>query len=344
VSTQNPETSVEWIIVDSGSTDGTVEYAREIGARLLPFRRAPFNYCAALNAGAAAATGDLWVMSNNDVEFRSAGSLAALQRVFEAWPILAVLSPGRECDGVDLEFQREWIYGPCWAVRPQAFRAWGGMPESVSGYGYDELWTITRCWELSRALGYLTGWSVLHHGSVTFGDTGANTTPAMRRNLSRLLATLGDEDLDVGAELHPVAESLCRRHIAKAPWLLAVGDEWAASLGAQGFANAKLASTGVQPHNVARVLVQGGDPNARQWLPWLANELMLQPDAQVVGADGIYAARPGAAANLAEAVAIGPPPPPLLPPPPSERTSIRQRLGAYLHDWRHRKTQFPEEW
>ncbi|HEU4752180.1 MAG TPA: glycosyltransferase family 2 protein, partial [Armatimonadota bacterium] len=69
----NPGCRVEWIIVDSGSTDGTREYCERAGARVLPFRSDPFNYCAAINTGAAAATGRLWVIANNDLEMRSTG-------------------------------------------------------------------------------------------------------------------------------------------------------------------------------------------------------------------------------------------------------------------------------
>jgi len=345
VRTTNPDTSIEWVIVDSGSTDGTLDYVAEIGAVLVPFCRQPFNYCAALNAGAAVATGDVWIMSNNDVEFRSAGSLARLEQLFVEWPVLGVVSPTRDSAAADIEFQREWIYGPCWAVRPEAFRAWGGMPEAVSGYGYDELWTIVRCWHVGRALGYLAGWSVLHHGSVTFGPTGANTTAAMRRNLSRLLTELGDRDLDVGSEMQAIADAVCRRHIQHAPLLLALDQRWEAYLPQQGYAGARVCEGAALPQGAARVVVTGADLGARQWLPWLANELMLQPDVGVVGANGVFAIRePEALQQLHAAKAVGPPAPPVVPSPPEERATFRQRLGAYLHDWRHRKARLPEEW
>jgi glycosyltransferase involved in cell wall biosynthesis len=329
----NPEAAVEWVIVDSGSTDGTPEYLREIGARLVSCRSEPFNYCAALNAGAAVASGDLWIMSNNDVELRSPGSLRRLERAFCEWPVLGVLSPGRETGAAEIEFQLDWLYGPCWAVRPGAFRAWGGMPEAVSGYGYDELWTVFQCWRQGLALGYLTGWTVFHHGSVTFGATGGNTAAAMRRNLSRLLAVLDAADLDERPDPDPIISELCRRQRGLAPSRLAVSS--GVDLGVQGYANA--GSDG------ARVELTAG-PGAVQWVPWLANELLLQPDAAAVGADGIYAVRDEAAFDAAKARAVGPPPPPLMPPMPMERTGLRERLAAALHNWRHRKAELPPEW
>jgi len=50
------------VIVDSGSTDGTLALAREHGAEIVPLRRDQFTYGRALNRGFAAARHD-WVLS-----------------------------------------------------------------------------------------------------------------------------------------------------------------------------------------------------------------------------------------------------------------------------------------
>ena len=50
------------IVVDSGSTDGTVELARRHGAEIVPIRKEEFTYGRALNRGFAAARHD-WVLS-----------------------------------------------------------------------------------------------------------------------------------------------------------------------------------------------------------------------------------------------------------------------------------------
>lgn len=52
----------EVIVVDSGSTDRTVQIARDAGARIIEIPRASFTYGGALNTGAAAAGGE-WLVN-----------------------------------------------------------------------------------------------------------------------------------------------------------------------------------------------------------------------------------------------------------------------------------------
>jgi GT2 family glycosyltransferase len=383
----NPEAPVEWIIVDSGSTDGTLEYCSEIGARVARFRSEPFNYCAAVNAGAEQASGDLWIIANNDVEFRSPGDMARLERLFEEWPLLAVVSPGREAGEAELEFLYGSINGACWAVRPSAFRSWGGMPETMSGYGYDEAFTAFQCWRHGLGIGWITGWDVFHHGSVTFGPLAGNVAPALRRNLSRLLLAMDARDLDRGGSPEGIMRRLVRRELERAPWRLALATAPSESawLERQGYANARpvrqnrqlselqrvyaregmsgrflglhrhLAGEGeLFPEGVPQVFGVSAAAAARQWLPWLENELLLRPDARVVGRDGWYAVRPDedtsrfdlreVAECLPSVRQAGPAPPVLMPPLAHKRATLRQRLTSALHAWRHSRVSLPEGW
>ena len=89
----------------------------------------------------------------------------------------------------------------------------------------------------------------------------------------------------------------------------------------------------------------------RQWLPWLANELLLQPDAAVVGEHGVYAVRSGAGGDLdrldermEQARAVGPAAPVVMEPLAAKRATLRQRLSAFLYSWRRRHQRLPEEW
>lgn len=348
----NPEAHVEWVIVDSGSTDGTLEWAEAVGARLVHFRSDPFNYCAAVNAGAEAAAGDLWIIANNDIEFRSTLDLHRVERAFREWPILAVLCPGRAEGEAELEFRFGGLNGACWVVRPDAFRAWGGMPEQMSGYGYDEAFTQIQCWRRGLGFAWLTGWEVFHHGSVTFGPEAGNVTPALRRNLSRLLRVVGAEDLDTADPPARIIERLYAREQAAAPARLLYAGLEPGLWERHGYVNAKASA----PADSGAAWVTG-DPEtaaAAQWLPWLANELLLQPAARIVGTQGWWAVRDRAdlatlesekkTARTLGARAIGPPPPRMMPPLAPRRATLRQRLSALVHTFRQRGKTLPEGW
>ena len=201
--------------------------------------------------------------------------------------------------------------------------------------------------------GWLTGWQVLHHGSVTFGPTGGNTSPALRRNLSRLLAVMGAGDLDTRAGRDAILARLLRRELEGSPVRLAVPNASRAWRQRQAYAGAHAAGSRYLPAGeFAWVCGPMPNPGQRQWLPWLANELLLQPEAEIVGAHGWYALRsrgedqppvltPEQAAN---ARSVGPPAPLLMSRLPPRRRTLRQILSALRHDWRHRNVRLPAGW
>src|SRR4051794_24954760 len=58
---QNSSYELDIVVVDSGSTDGTVEIARSHGARIVDIDPADFDYSKALNVGVEATRGELVV-------------------------------------------------------------------------------------------------------------------------------------------------------------------------------------------------------------------------------------------------------------------------------------------
>lgn len=334
----NPDVDVQWIIVDSGSTDGTVEFCRDNRLERVEFTSTPFNYCAAVNRGAERARGDVWMIANNDLTFRSQGDLRQIEDVFREWPLLSVLSPGRMDGSQGLEFRIDGVNGACWVVRAASIREWGGMPEQLSGYGYDEAFTAVMCWRRGYLLGWLNGWDVLHHGSATFGPEGGNTTPAMRRNLIRLLQILGHGDLDrPGVSASRLVAQVYERERASAPARLEwIGPQF--DVVAQGYVNV---ATHANPSAKLPRLTVDGAPN-RQWAPWAANLLERDPECAAFKWDQVQ--MECGETGIALAPPAGPAPTELLPPVPEKRPTLRQQISARLHDWRNRRNRLPDGW
>lgn len=57
-----PGAEIETVVVDSGSTDGTLELAKAAGARIVHIRKEEFSFGRSLNVGCDAATGDALVI------------------------------------------------------------------------------------------------------------------------------------------------------------------------------------------------------------------------------------------------------------------------------------------
>ncbi|HTE18627.1 MAG TPA: hypothetical protein VK689_09650, partial [Armatimonadota bacterium] len=177
-------------------------------------------------------------------------------------------------------------------------------------------------------------------------------TPALRRNLSRLLTAMDATDLDdPRARPERIMARLTRRERENAPQRLAAPQFSERELLRQGYVNARRLGPDVRSTTAPAVIGHRISRNERQWVPWLANELLLQPEAEAVGTDGWYAVRTGRGSIAAtmEALsrgrrAVGPPPPPMMPPLRPKRPTLRQRVGALLHDWRQRGRDLPAEW
>jgi len=88
----------EIIIVDNGSTDGSVEFLRERGEVSLVENSLNAGYAVAMNRGIQVSRGSFLVLCNTDVIFRP-GSLEALALELETEPLLGGVSPVIETPG-----------------------------------------------------------------------------------------------------------------------------------------------------------------------------------------------------------------------------------------------------
>jgi N-acetylglucosaminyl-diphospho-decaprenol L-rhamnosyltransferase len=197
----------ETIVVDHGSTDGSVEVARRFGARVIEQENLGFG--AGNNAGMRAAGGDYYLLLNSDawvvgdaverlVEFAEAHPAAAvvgprlrnedgtLQRSARGFPtlwrlateyfFLRKLAPcsqllnGFYAGGFDHESVREvdWLYGPALLVRRHAADAVGLFDESFFMFSEETDW----CYRF-RAAGwkilFFPGAEVVHVGGASHG-------------------------------------------------------------------------------------------------------------------------------------------------------------------------------
>jgi L-ascorbate metabolism protein UlaG (beta-lactamase superfamily)/GT2 family glycosyltransferase len=105
---QTPGLGHEVIIVDSGSTDGTLEIAERHGCRILHISREEFSFGRSLNVGCQAARGDILIITSGHCV---PTSTQWLQRLCK--PLLdneANYSFGRQLGGADSHFSEQRIF------------------------------------------------------------------------------------------------------------------------------------------------------------------------------------------------------------------------------------------
>ena len=200
-------------VVDNGSTDGSVERARQHPAVDLIESGSNRGYGGAANLGVARATEEWVLVVNPDIEFEE-GSIDGLLAVADRWPRAGALGPRiHTADGMlypsarelpslgrgighamfgwvwpsnpwTASYRRErrtpvegvvgWLSGACLMVRREAFESVGGFDEGYFMYFED----TDLCARLARA-----GWDVVYAPSATVGHHGGHATS---RNLSAM--------------------------------------------------------------------------------------------------------------------------------------------------------------
>lgn len=204
----------EIVVVDNGSTDGSVELAREKGARTIALERNA-GFAAAVNRGVREARTGLLAVVNNDVRLapdwleRLRGALEDGETYFAAGKLLDEARPERIDGSFDLISRaacpwragRDRADGPAWSVRRRIrlapftaalfraalFEKVGPLDERFESYLEDVDFGL-RC-ALSGCWGVYEPAAVgRHRGSATLGRWHPETVRRLARNQTLLVA------------------------------------------------------------------------------------------------------------------------------------------------------------
>jgi GT2 family glycosyltransferase len=202
--------SVEWLVVDAGSTDGTPDaIERELeGVRV--FRQGNRGFAASNNVALSEAQGRYVLLLNPDVEVRSGtlgelvaamdtrpelGMASVIQRGTEGdllfsirrfpsplrnlgealfaahWPLLRTLQePETRAASYEREGTADWLVGAFLIARREAVEAAGRMDERFFLYSEEIDWCY-RFWQAGWPVGHLPTMTVTHHcGGRSSGD------------------------------------------------------------------------------------------------------------------------------------------------------------------------------
>jgi glycosyltransferase involved in cell wall biosynthesis len=174
---------VEVVLVDSGSTDGTLEIARAHGARIVTIERAEFSFGRSLNRGCEAATGDILVFVSGHCVPTGSDWLAAL-----CAPLLdgrAAYTYGRQIGDDDSNYSERRIFAKYFpdapAIPQEGFfcnNANAAILRSVwAAHRFDEALTGLEDMDLAKRLiaaglrvGYVAAAPVFHHHAETWAQ------------------------------------------------------------------------------------------------------------------------------------------------------------------------------
>jgi GT2 family glycosyltransferase len=202
--------TVEWLVVDAGSTDGTPDAIEEEFSEIEVLRRENHGFAASNNVALALARGRYVLLLNPDVEIRS-GTLAELVAAMDdrpelglasviqrgtardllpsirrfpsplrslgealhaySWPVAQTL---QECEMRRDRYVREgvvdWVVGAFLIARREAIDDVGPMDERFFLYSEETDWCY-RFWKADWRVGHLPQMAVVHHcGTRAHGD------------------------------------------------------------------------------------------------------------------------------------------------------------------------------
>ena len=146
---------VEWLVIDSGSSDGTREAAERAGARVIQIDQREFQHGRTRNRAIAEASGEIVLLLTQDAVPMGTGYLAAMLAIFQdapdgGAPIDAAYArqfPRPDCDPILAERLRRWsasrdtsvvqelVSGDAEASRRMAAEAGRQGPDPSDGHG-----------------------------------------------------------------------------------------------------------------------------------------------------------------------------------------------------------------
>jgi glycosyltransferase involved in cell wall biosynthesis len=111
-----PADSLETVIVDSGSSDGTLQIAEDAGCRIVHIKKQEFSFGRSLNMGCNAAKGDILTFISGHCVPTSATWLQDLGKPLVSGE--AALSYGRQEGGPDTKFSEHQLFGKYFPETP----------------------------------------------------------------------------------------------------------------------------------------------------------------------------------------------------------------------------------
>ncbi len=129
IARQEIDEELEVVVVDSGSTDGSVELARRRGARVVEVAASEFNHGASRNLGAAESRGDVLVFTTQDAYAASGEWLARLVAPLRRDPGVAGVY-GRQLPHEHATPPEQYFLGFLYGADPRVQRV--GSPAELS--------------------------------------------------------------------------------------------------------------------------------------------------------------------------------------------------------------------